>query len=149
MTDGGTRVPLIANWPSVISQGRVCDDLVDFSDFLPTLCEATGAAIPSALKIDGRSFLPQLRGEKGNPRDWIYCWYSRNGSAARKKEWARNQQFKLYRTGEFYDVQNDVLEQNPLRVNDLGNVATQAYVVLQEALDQYRDARPLKYRKEE
>ena len=27
------------------------------------------------LYVDGRSFLPQLRGEKGNPREWIHCYY--------------------------------------------------------------------------
>ena len=32
--DAGTRVPLIANWPGVIPAGRVCGDLVDFSDFV-------------------------------------------------------------------------------------------------------------------
>lgn len=71
MTDAGTRVPLIANWPGVIAAGKVNDDLVDLSDLLPTLVELTGASLP-AKPIDGRSFLPQLRGEPGNPRSWIH-----------------------------------------------------------------------------
>lgn len=140
MTDAGTRVPLIANWPGVIPQGQVCDDLVDFSDFLPTVCEATGTTIPSTLKIDGRSFLPQLRGEKGNPRDWIYCWYSRDGKIAKAKEWARNRRYKLYRTGEFYDVSQDVLEKEPLK--QLSVEVQQVRGRLQHTLDQFEDARP-------
>ncbi|MHC4745049.1 MAG: sulfatase-like hydrolase/transferase, partial [Planctomycetota bacterium] len=101
-TDAGTRVPFIANWPGVIPEGKVCKDLVDFSDFLPTLCECAGINVPERLNIDGRSFMPQLRGLKGNPREWIYCWYARNGGPT-GKEFTRNQRYKLYRTGKFYD----------------------------------------------
>jgi arylsulfatase A len=139
MTDAGTRVPLIANWPDTISKGKISSDLVDFSDFFPTLCEVADITVPPALKIDGRSFLPQLKGQKGEPREWIYCWYSRDGKT-KVKEWARNQQYKLYRTGEFYDVSSDVLEEKPL--NDLPPEAQQVRTTLQQVLDQYKDARP-------
>ena len=60
MIDGGTRVPCIVRWPGVIPHGRVCKDIVDFSDFLPTLCEAAGVKVPANLNLDGQSFLPQL-----------------------------------------------------------------------------------------
>ena len=53
-TDAGTRVPLIANWPGVAPRGVVSRDLVDFTDFLPTLCDAAGTSAPAELKIDGR-----------------------------------------------------------------------------------------------
>ena len=53
-TDAGTRVPLVAYWPGVVPEGRVSDDLVDFSDFMPTLLEASGTAPPEDL--DGQSF---------------------------------------------------------------------------------------------
>jgi hypothetical protein len=33
--------------------------------------------IPKRWKPDGRSFFPQLIGEKGNPRDYYYSWYAR------------------------------------------------------------------------
>ena len=71
MTDAGTRVPLIAAWPGVVKPGAVCDDLIDFSDFLPTFVEL-GRAKPSPLPVNGRSFAAQLRGEKGQPRRWIH-----------------------------------------------------------------------------
>ena len=140
MTDAGTRVPLIANWPGVIPEGRVYTDLVDFSDFLPTLCEAAGVAVPSALKIDGRSFLPQLQGKKGAPREWIYCWYNRSGRPT-GKEWTRNQRYKLYRTGEFYDVSKDIFEKKPFAT--LSPEAQRMRAMLQEALDRYKNARPV------
>ena len=74
-TDAGTRVPLIANWPGVIPSGKVCGDLVDFSDFVPTFADLTGSSIPDDMILDGQSFLPQLRGKKGKPRKWIFCHY--------------------------------------------------------------------------
>ncbi|UCD29590.1 MAG: sulfatase-like hydrolase/transferase, partial [Planctomycetota bacterium] len=74
-TDAGTHVPLIANWKGNIQSAEVCDNLIDFTDFLPTLAEVAGAEIPKHIKTDGRSFLPQLLGSKGNPRQWVFCHY--------------------------------------------------------------------------
>jgi arylsulfatase A len=125
-----------------MKRGRVTDDLVDFSDFLPTLCECAGVEVPAELAIDGRSFLPQLKGERGNPREWTYCWYSRNGDAAKAQEFARNQRYKLYRTGKFFDIEKDVLEKRALADGALDAGAKRVRAMLQGALDKYRDARP-------
>ena len=142
MADAGTRVPFIAQWPGAIPEGKVCRDIVDFSDMLPTLCECAGVAVPQKLAIDGRSFLPQLKGEKGQPREWIYCWYSRNGNAAQAKEFARTPRYKLYRTGKFHDISKDPLERKPLAAEGLGKEAAKARAMLEEALAHYKDARP-------
>ncbi|MGB0741900.1 MAG: hypothetical protein ACPGXX_17655, partial [Planctomycetaceae bacterium] len=70
--------------------------------------------------VTGQSFFPQLCGMPGTPREWVYCWYFRNGKAANggKKhtagEFARNLRYKLYHTGEFYDLDSDRSEQMPL-----------------------------------
>ena len=138
MTDAGTHVPLIANWPGVIHTGKVSKDLVDFSDFLPTLCEAAKIEIPAELAIDGRSFLPLLQGEDYQPREWIYCWYSRGGGDA--QQWARNQRYKLYPDGKLYDISQDRLEKTPLSA--LTHEEQQAHATLQGVLDQFKDARP-------
>lgn len=139
-TDAGTRVPLIANWPGVVAPGTVSRDLVDFTDFLPTLCATAGMKVPPELKIDGHSFLPQLRGEAGQPREWIYSWYSRKGGSTAKQEWARNQRYKLYSTAAFFDISKDVLEENP--ITDPSPEAMQIRDGLRKALDQFKDARP-------
>ncbi len=141
-TDAGTRVPLIVNWKGIIPEGQLCNDLVDFSDFFPTLCETAGIAVPATPEIDGRSFFPQLMGQSGNPRDWIYIWYSRAGNDSDAKVFARNQRYKLYRTGSFYDIDNDVLEKEPLQDDDLNSETMRIKAMLQKALNQYRDARP-------
>ncbi len=141
MTDGGNRVPLIISCPNLITESLVTEDLVDFTDMLPTICEYAGIETPDNLNIDGRSFLPQLRGEEGNPRDWIYIWYSRNGGSE-GKEFTRNQQYKLYRNGKFFDVSNDRLEKSPLAPKSLSESQLASRKMLQTALDQFNDARP-------
>ena len=93
-------------------------------------------------KIDGRSFLPQLRGEKGNPQQWIYCWYSKDGNRAKAKVFARNRRYKLYGNGDLFDVNSDVLEKHPLPDDKLDEEAAAARSILQNALDQYSSARP-------
>ncbi len=135
MTDAGTHVPLIANWPGVVLPDNECRDIVDFSDFLPTLCETAGVTVPASLSIDGRSFLPQLKGKKGDPREWIYCWYSKSGKESEAKVFTRNQRYKLYQTGHFFDIQNDVLEKTPLKDTDLNEKTKLVKAMLQNALD--------------
>lgn len=141
-TDGGTRVPFIAHWQGKTAKGKVCNDIVDFSDFLPTVCEATRTEIPDGL--DGRSFLPQLMGETGNPRDWIYIWYARNGGVT-GKEFTRDQRYKLYRSGKFYDIEQDVSEKNSLALSTLSADVQAVRDKLQKGLDQYTDARPERF----
>lgn len=118
--NAGTHVPMIASWPEKIRPGVVSRDLIDFSDVLPTLAELAGGELPQDRKLDGRSFLPQLKGEKGNPRDWVFCWYERNGQRdGNVKRYARNQTYKLYHDGRFYNVPADELEKNALSPDEI------------------------------
>src|SRR6476659_4877306 len=41
MLEGGSRVPLIVNWPGHTPAGKVNNDLIDFSDFFATFAELT------------------------------------------------------------------------------------------------------------
>ena len=80
MTDMGTRVPMIASWPDGISNpGRVADDLIEFVDVMPTLCEVTGAKLPTDYPGDGTSIASILENETNKrAKDWIYIWYRGN-----------------------------------------------------------------------
>ncbi len=141
-THAGTHVPLVASWPGVIPPGLVIDDLIDSTDFLPTICQAAGVEIPSDLVVDGHSFLAQLSGEKGNPRPWIYCWYARNGGRRPDFEFAMNHRFKLYGDGRIFDLAADLDERQPLDTASLSDDARAARGELSRALAQYADARP-------
>jgi arylsulfatase A len=142
MTDGGNHVPCVISWPSVIRKGRVVQDIIDFSDMLPTICEAADAKVPSKLTIDGQSFLPQLRGESGTPRDSIYMWYSRNGNAKAARAFARNQRYKLYESGEFFDIAKDRMEKNPQNADSLSDEQRSIKALLQMRIDRFESVTP-------
>jgi arylsulfatase A len=90
MTDAGTRVPMIVNWPAGIKKpGRVVDDLVEFCDVMPTLCEVTGSELPTNYPGDGSSIVPVLKDNAGaRKKEWIYIWY-------RGQVMVRNKQYSL------------------------------------------------------
>ena len=139
--ESGMRVPLIVNGPGVVT-GRVVSDLVDSTDFLPTICAASGIVPPSDLTLDGVSFWPQCQGKAGTPRDWIYCWYARGGGAKADAEFARDHRLKLMRDGKLFDVGAGDVNPPSLDPTRLTKEDRQAVDKLQAALDRYRDARP-------
>ena len=134
-TDAGTRVPLIVNWPGTVTANIVCRDLVDFSDVLPTVCKAADVPIPGSPVLDGSSFWPQLQGKPGSPRTSIYCWYSRSGKDEQARVFSRTHRYKLYRNGEFYDIDNDVLEKQPLDSTSLDANAAEIRTRLQQVIE--------------
>ncbi len=141
-TARGMHVPLIA-WGASVKRGQVRSELVDSTDFLPTILDAASVQRPRDLQLDGQSFLPQCRGEQGTPRSWIYSWYSpRQGTDKTIREFAFNQHYKLYRNGDFFDLNQDRDEKSPLAVKDLDGPSLAAAKQLQAALDQYVHARP-------
>jgi arylsulfatase A len=96
MLEGGSRVPLIVNWPGTTPSGKVLKDLTDFTDFMPTFAEIGGAKLPD-VKIDGHSFAAQIKGEPGTPREWVYVQLA----GAR---YVRDVRWKLTGAGELFDL---------------------------------------------
>jgi arylsulfatase A len=129
LLDIGTNVPLIANWPGHIAAGSVSDELVDFSDWLPTLAELAGAKIDR--EIAGVSFATTLLGLRPPILRKFAFSESRNGKA-----WVRTKRYKLYNTGEFYDIWKDAMEKKPLK--NLSGPAARAHKVLKAALSRLK-----------
>ena len=118
-SDRGTHVPLICLMPGTIPSDTVQTDLIEATDFLPTIFEAAGLNFPEGYIIDGRSFYPQLKGEKGNPRDWMFFHFEpmnrRHGlDDLRQIRFIRDHRWKLYETGELYDLEADWDEDIPI-----------------------------------
>lgn len=131
----GTHVPLIVDWPGTAKPGSVVEDLVDFTDMLPTMLDAAGVPIPKDFKHDGRTFLPQVKGEAGNPRDWIYSWNNSNGKAKQAKEFAMNKRYKLYQDGRLYDLKQDAAESSPIDQADRTEAQRAIAATLKSAID--------------
>jgi arylsulfatase A len=116
VTHLGTHVPLMASWPGTIPSGRVCTDLVDFSDVLPTMAELAGVDLPKGITFDGRSFAPQLFGRPGNPREWVFVQLG-------KERFVRDQRWLLHDDGRLYDIRADPSEQKKLEAADDADVS--------------------------
>ena len=142
--DISTHVPLFVHVPGEAA-GRVVDDLIDFTDFLPTLADAAGLTVPNAADLDGVSFWDRLQGKPGNPRKWLYTYYFKRPYASNfdspiyhpEVAFARDKQYKLYDTGELFDVSIDPHELYPLPGDD--EESSDARTKLQAALDSMPD----------
>ena len=107
----GIRVPLIARWSGKIEPGRICDDLIDASDFLPTLAELGGIEIPGDWPIDGVSFVPSFFGENAKAREASFFWYDPRPGWDKEKFsrhiFALDHHYKLFSDGRLFDISGD------------------------------------------
>ncbi len=112
--DWGTHVPMIVSWPGQVRAGAVNAELIGFADFLPTFVALADSKLPEDAVVDGHSFLPQLKGERGTPSDALFVHYEPRWGNFTKARFARDHRYKLYDDGRIYDVQADPLEESPL-----------------------------------
>jgi N-sulfoglucosamine sulfohydrolase len=70
--DPGIETALMMRWPRAgMAGGRVVSEMISNVDVLPSLLEAAGVPVPE--NVQGRSFLPLLRGESYLPHAEIYA----------------------------------------------------------------------------
>lgn len=135
-TSLGTHVPMIAHWPGTIKAGSRNNNLVDFTDFLPTLLETAGYPIPDTITTDGVSFYQQLLGNEAAPtRDWVFCHYAPRWGNFEPARYVHNQRWKLYDDGRFYDLQSDLSEEQSLSPNEVPEEGRKAWEEFQEVLE--------------
>lgn len=133
MLEGGSRVPLIANWPGTTPAGTVNRDLIDFSDFFATFASLAGAPLPEGVVLDSRSFAGQIEGRKADPRDWVYV--ELNGNS-----YVRDARFKLTNKGEMFDLSNAPFEEKPVAADSTDSAALAARPALQKVLNEHPTA---------
>jgi arylsulfatase A len=133
VNEGGSRVPLIASWPGVTTAGKVLPDLTDFTDLLPTFAELAGVKVPADRKIDGHSLAPQLRGEAGTPRDWVYV-------QLREDKYVRSRGWKLTGKGELFDMKDAPWQELAVPVENAAPEAAKARADLQAVLEGVKDS---------
>ncbi|MCP4888133.1 MAG: sulfatase-like hydrolase/transferase, partial [Planctomycetaceae bacterium] len=66
------------SWPGEIDRGKRSDAMVSWIDILPTLLDVAGDQNPE--EIDGRSFLPVLKGDRTDHRNQIFTTHSGDGN---------------------------------------------------------------------
>ena len=114
-------------WKGVIGPGQSWNDLVDFSDILPTLTELTAGALPADAKLDGHSFAPLLRGEGHSTRGWAFAEH-------RGRFFIKTHNMKLYSTGEFFNTEADPFEKSPLDTQSLTEDVKSEWRLLSQAI---------------
>ena len=141
-TDGGCHAPLIVAGAGVTARAVENDDLIDFVDVMPTLAQIASAKLPDT-ELDGRSFWPQCQGKAGNPRSELYHYYypkfgpaaERFGNGTPQILWTHDQRYKLYESGDLYDIVKDRLELHPLPPGDDNKQSADARQRLQNLMD--------------
>lgn len=134
--EGGQRIPLIVRWPGKVPAGRVVEDPVNNTDWVPTLLELAGEAPPTDL--DGVSIAEGLRGGDFPERRlfWHFPHYTNQGGrpsgAVRDGKWLFIERYDEDAV-ELYDLSADISEQRNLCADQPAR--TEA---LQEALDDWR-----------
>ncbi len=140
-TDAGTRVPLIGSWSGRIKPGEINNDLIDSTDFFATLADLVKHPLKGYPEIDGRTFLPQLFGRKGKPRQHLFCHFDPRPGWDKDKfrllRYARDHRWKLYDDGRLFDLSRDVLEEHPVLLSSQNGTAVAARGKLQTVLKQY------------
>ena len=110
MFEGGIRVPCIVRWPGKIPANTTSNEFLTSLEIFPTLCAATGAALPKELKLDGFDMLPVLQGKKKSPRQEMF-WQRRLDKGARVGHW---KWVESSRGNGLFDLRTDLSEKHDL-----------------------------------
>jgi len=134
MLECGALVPCMASWTGKVPAGKVTPGLISFADFLPTFAEVAAAKLPAGLKIDGKTFAPQLLGKSDTwPRDWIFVELGRHW-------YDREMNWKLNESAEFFDMRNAPYAEPLVATKTQDQAAIAGRARLQEVLAQLNPA---------
>ena len=121
--DGGHRIPFLMRWPKGnLHEGRNINNLTSYVDFMPTLMDMCGIAMPENKKaFDGESLIPLLNNEKSQE-----YWNERvvvtdTQRVAHPLKWQRScvmkNKWRLVNHNELYDISNDPAQENNIAVD--------------------------------
>ena len=133
--NAGSRVPFLAWGPGTVKAGLVSDSLVNLNDILPTLAQVAGIDLPPDYPGDGTSLVPVMSGEGELRRESIFIHYEPRWPTALPARYVFDRRWKLYESGDFFDMRADPREQSPLNIFELEPEAADAYKALRTRLD--------------
>ena len=120
MYEESIRVPMLAHCPELIKSGSVIPQMVQNIDIAPTILDLAGVRIPR--EMDGKSFLPLLKGKEEKWRDAIfyeYFWeweYPETPTVfgIRTDKYKYMSYYGIWDFDELYDIENDPNEMKNL-----------------------------------
>jgi len=120
MYEGGTREPLLVQWPDAVRAGTRCSVPVTSTDFYPTLLEAAGLELLPEQHCDGLSILPLLQGGDRLEREAIYWHYphyaNQGGTPGSSVRMGDHKLIEFFEDGrlELYNLREDIGEKDNL-----------------------------------
>jgi arylsulfatase A-like enzyme len=137
MYEGGLRVPAFVSWPKVVQAGTVSQQVDLSMDIFPTLAELAGVKIEH--RIEGRSFLPTLKGMAMNEADRVLYFTRREGGPYGGKAYhaIRQGDWKLLQNSPYQPMELYNLKEDPLEKNDLAKSNPDVYKKLNGLLMQH------------
>ena len=140
--DAGCHVPMFAYWKGKVAAGSVCHDLIDFSDFFPTIAELANAELPTDRTIDGMSFVNPLYGRSPTDRQKrsaVFVHYDKSPASPnpqfRRTRFAYDGMYKLYQDGTMFQIAHDWGEEHPLDPAQDTELRRASRTALQSKLD--------------
>ncbi len=119
MYEGGIRVPGLIRYPKMIEPGTVSHEIVNGTDYFPTILDMLGIDLPQDRVIDGTSLLPILKENKPLPERHNGLYWRYDGSdgdlkvAYREGDWVLLADRILDRC-ELYNLKEDWQQSNNL-----------------------------------
>lgn len=150
MYEESFRTPMVMRYPGVIKSGSVNNNLVMNLDLGPTLLEAAGIKIPSDMQ--GKSFLPLVKGSNKKGREAMYYHYYENGEHSVSPHFGISTgHYKLIRfydrvnTWELFDLEKDPKEMtNQYGQKGYEKITSKLKQQLAQLIDQYEDVEAMK-----
>lgn len=117
LLDGGIHVPFVMNWPGILKEGMVYDEMVSSLDIAPTFYKLAGGDISAEDKFTGVNLMPYIKGDSVTAPHEALLWRFTISKAIRKGNW------KLVsipdRMPLLYHLPSDVSEQNNVALDNL------------------------------
>ncbi len=139
----GTHVPMIAFCPAKIKAGQINNNLVDFTDILPTLAGFANIPVPTDYGVlDGLSFAPQVLGKPYTPRSFCFAYYDANRwgpDDIPPSIYAFDYTYKRYEDSlnSFFNYVTDISEKNRILPRNMTHDQQQSYVNLDSVIHAY------------
>jgi arylsulfatase A-like enzyme len=129
MYEESMRVPMLAHCPELIKPGTVIPQMVQNIDIAPTILDLAGLGVPR--EMDGKSFLPLLKGKEVKWRDAIFYEYFWEWSfpqtptvfGIRTDKYKYMMYYGIWDLDELYDIENDPDEmKNLIKLPEYGEL---------------------------
>ncbi|HEC44876.1 MAG TPA: hypothetical protein ENI20_18850 [Bacteroides sp.] len=134
-SEKGPRVPFIVYAPGHLDPIGACDELVDFTDIVPTCVELAGGSLPASDTFDGHSFAPLILDQPFTGREWIFSqWYG--------CRWLRTKQWLIDGRGRFYNCGDNRNEWVPGAYEDVTMSTDKKVISVRKDLEQILKTMP-------